>query len=85
MTVTSEILRADNDTRDMLWPFDFAVTDNEGFGSVWFDTAPLRATRQAGFIAHSWCLAPTSWCAATTARRRHRCSADTNGNRWQRA
>lgn len=41
MTPTPEILRADNDIRDMLWPFDFEVTDTAEFGPVWFDTADL--------------------------------------------
>ena len=42
MTVTPEILRADQTIRDMLWPFDFAVASNEEYGPVWFDTAPLE-------------------------------------------
>ena len=39
MTVTPEILMADKNIRDMLWPFDFAVVDNSEYGPVWFDTA----------------------------------------------
>lgn len=41
MIPTPEILRADDDLRDMLWPFDFEVTDNAQFGPVWFETADL--------------------------------------------
>jgi hypothetical protein len=41
MTVTPEMLRANTEIRDMLWPFDFAVVDNKEYGPVWFDTAPL--------------------------------------------
>ena len=40
-TPTPEILRADYDIRDMLWPFDFAVTDNAQYGPVWLDIADL--------------------------------------------
>jgi hypothetical protein len=55
MTVTPEILRADKDIRDMLWPFDFTVTDDREFGPVWFDTAPLApfeivAQRSSGCV-----------------------------------
>ena len=42
MKVTPETLRASQDIRDMLWPFDFAVTSNKEYGPVWFDTAPLQ-------------------------------------------
>ena len=42
MKVTPAALRANRDVRDMLWPFDFAVTSNKEFGPVWFDTAPLQ-------------------------------------------
>src|SRR5882757_3216669 len=31
MTLTPEMLRADNEIPDMLWPFDFEVTDNALF------------------------------------------------------
>jgi hypothetical protein len=55
MTLTPEILLADNDIRDMLWPFDFAVTDNAQYGPVWFDTADLApfevvAQRSSGCV-----------------------------------
>jgi len=42
MTVTPEILRANKEIRDMLWSFDFVVVDNQEYGPVWFDTAPLE-------------------------------------------
>jgi hypothetical protein len=42
MKVTPETLRASQEIRDMLLPFDFAVVDNKGYGAVWFDTAPLQ-------------------------------------------
>jgi hypothetical protein len=42
MTVTPEILRANKEIRDMLWRFDFVVVDNNEYGPVWFDTAPLE-------------------------------------------
>jgi hypothetical protein len=42
MRLTPETLRANQDIRDMLWPFDFAVTSNKEYGPVWFDTAPLQ-------------------------------------------
>jgi hypothetical protein len=42
MTVTPQMLRANTEIRDMLWPFDFAVVDNKEYGPVWFDTAPLQ-------------------------------------------
>ncbi|WP_291684168.1 hypothetical protein [Bradyrhizobium sp.] len=42
MTVTPETLRANQDIRDMLVPFGFAVTSNKEHGPVWFDTAPLQ-------------------------------------------
>jgi hypothetical protein len=42
MTVTPEILRANKEVRDMLWCFDFLVVDNQDYGPVWFDTAPLE-------------------------------------------
>jgi hypothetical protein len=55
MTVTPEILRANKEIRDMLWPFDFAVVDNREYGAAWFDTAPLEpfeivAQRSSGCI-----------------------------------
>jgi hypothetical protein len=55
MTVTPEILRANKEIRDMLWPFDFAVVDNREDGPVWFDTAPLEpfeivAQRSSGCV-----------------------------------
>lgn len=55
MTVTPEILLADQSIRDMLWPFDFAVVDNREYGPVWFDTAPLEpfeivAQRSSGCV-----------------------------------
>jgi hypothetical protein len=55
MTLTPEMLRADNEIPDMLWPFDFEVTDNAQFGPVWFDTADLApfevvAQRSSGCI-----------------------------------
>jgi hypothetical protein len=55
MTLTPKILRADQDIRDMLWPFDFAVTDNSEYGPVWFDTAALApfeivAQRSSGCV-----------------------------------
>jgi hypothetical protein len=45
MTVTPEILRANKEIRDMLWPFDFAVVDNREYGTAWFDTAPSNPSR----------------------------------------
>ena len=53
MTVTPEILRADNAVRRMLRPFDFEVVDS--YGPVWFDTAPLEpfevvARRSSGCV-----------------------------------
>jgi hypothetical protein len=42
MTLTHEMLRANTEIRDMLWPFDFALVDNKEYGPVWFDTAPLQ-------------------------------------------
>src|SRR5436190_9717155 len=42
MTVTPEILRANKEIRGMLWSFDFVVVDNQEYGPVWFDTAPLE-------------------------------------------
>jgi hypothetical protein len=42
MTLTPEMLRANKEIRDMLWPFDFTVVDNKEYGPVWFDTAPLQ-------------------------------------------
>jgi FAD/FMN-containing dehydrogenase len=55
MTVTPEILRANKEIRDMLWPFDFAVVDNREYGTAWFDTAPLEpfeivAQRSSGCV-----------------------------------
>ena len=55
MTVTPEILRASKETRDMLWPFDFAVVDDGEYGPVWFDTTPLEpfeiaAQRSSGCV-----------------------------------
>jgi len=55
MTPTPEILRADNEIPDMLWPFDFEVTDNAQYGPVWFDTAALApfevvAQRSSGCV-----------------------------------
>jgi hypothetical protein len=55
MTVTPEILRANQEIRDMLWPFDFAVVDHRDYGTVWFDTAPLEpfeivAQRSSGCV-----------------------------------
>src|SRR6266702_4052683 len=55
MTVTPEILRANKEIRDMLWPFDFAVVDNREYGTVRFDTAPLEpfeivAQRSSGCV-----------------------------------
>ena len=45
MTVTPEILRANKEIRGMLWSFDFVVVDNQEYGPVWFDTAPLEPLR----------------------------------------
>lgn len=42
MNVTPETLRANEDIRDMLLPFDFDVVDDKGYGPVWFDTAALQ-------------------------------------------
>lgn len=41
MTVTPDMLGADQRMRDMLWPFDFAPADNSSHGPVWMDTATL--------------------------------------------
>src|SRR5438445_3540971 len=42
MTVMPEMLRANQEIRDMLEPFDFKVVDSKEFGPVWFDTAPVE-------------------------------------------
>ena len=80
MTVTPEILRANKEIRDMLWSFDFVVVDNEEYGPVWFDTAPLEpfeivAQRSTGCVY------------ALTGAQRHVLLATSEGSRasWRRA
>jgi hypothetical protein len=39
----------------MLWPFDFALSDNDAYGTIWFDTAALApfeivAQRSSGCV-----------------------------------
>jgi hypothetical protein len=80
MPVTPEILRTSKQLRDMLWPFDFVVVDNEEYGPVWFDTAPLEpfeivAQRSTGCVY------------ALTGAQRHVLLATSEGSRasWRRA
>jgi hypothetical protein len=55
MTLTPGSLRADENIREMLWPFDFELIDNGGYGPVWFDAAPFApfeivAQRNSGCV-----------------------------------
>jgi hypothetical protein len=55
MILTPNSLRADENIREMLWPFDFELIDNAGYGPVWFDTTPLEpfeilAQRNSGCV-----------------------------------
>ncbi|WP_441255943.1 hypothetical protein [Tardiphaga sp. 285_C5_N1_2] len=48
MTVTSAMLGASQALRDMLWPFEFTVTDNQSHGPVWIDVTALQPFEVVG-------------------------------------
>jgi hypothetical protein len=48
MSVTPAMLGASQALRDMLWPFDFAVEDNNSHGPVWMDVSALQPFEVVG-------------------------------------
>jgi hypothetical protein len=48
MTVTPAMLGASQALRDMLWPFEFTVTDNQSHGPVWIDVTALQPFEVVG-------------------------------------
>ena len=48
MTVTPAMLGASQAMRDMLWPFEFTVADDQSHGPVWIDVTALQPFEVVG-------------------------------------